>query len=245
MPKALLGYLLFITLIIVSGCREDEVMHDMARFDRAYVPALVLTGTRDTTGRSVLAVKRLRQDWELVSAKYAGIFRGGDTAMRISGIIEKADALVTTGDFEGAHAELERIRGLMMEARKSNGVEYYLDFLTDFHTTMEKMVSVVKDRDPSLMGTQDAEAIARLLPLARAQWKAVSEAPFSRGPFLFSRENEEALMEAVAAEAGAIEDLGAALRSRNMKLISRHTMLMKAGFARVFEMFGNFDSVSI
>ena len=244
MYKSLLPLLLLAAAMIV-GCDEGEITHDMARFDRAYVPALVLTSTKDISGQSVLAVKRLRQDWELVSAKYSRIFTGGEASMNIGSIIERSDGLITIGDFAGAHAELERIRVLMMDARRRNGIEYYLDPLTVFHQSMEKMASRVSGKDHASITEEDIRAIAGMLPLARKQWQVVTDAPFKRGPFLFTRDNEAALMDAVAAEGRAIEDLGDALRSRNRRVIARHVLLLKQGYSMVLRMFGNFDSISI
>jgi len=230
---------------LLFGCNEQEVLHDMARFDRAYVPALVLTGTKDTTGQSVLAVKRLRQDWDLLSAKYRQLFVAGDATGKVSGIIERADLLITTGDFEGAHRELQSISGILKDARKESGIDYYMDYLSQFSTTISKPVSAVMGKEPEDITGSDVESIAVMLPKARAQWNAVSNARFDRKPFLFDKQTERALMEAVAAETKAIENLDAAIRSGNRKLIARHSVLLREGFLRIFRMFGNFDSVSI
>lgn len=245
MLRKVLPLVFSVAALLVSGCNEQEVIHDMARFDRAYVPALVLTVTRDTTGQSVLAVKRLRQDWELLSAKYRQLFAGGDGADKVDGIIERADLLVTTGDFEGAHRELESIRGILQDARKSRGIDYFMDYLTPFHSAMEKVVSAVDGKEPKDITRLDVSVIEKMLPEAKARWRAVSAAPFDRKPFLFDKETEKALMEAIAAEAKAIGYLEAAVRSGNRKLIAKHAEMMKKGYYRVFRMFGNFDSVSI
>jgi len=237
--------LVFSVAILVSGCNEQDVIHDMARFDRAYVPALVLTVTRDTTGQSVLAVKRLRQDWELLSARYQQLFAGGDAAGRVNSSIERADLLITTGDFEGAHRELRSVRSILHDARKSRGIDYYMDYLTAFQPAMEKAVSAVDGKKPEDITRLDVSVMEKMLPEAKARWRQVSAAPFNRKLFLFDKGTEKALMEAVAAEANALGYLEAAVRSGNRKLIAKHAEMVKEGFYSVLKMFGNFDSVSI
>ena len=243
--KKMLPVACLVLALLLYGCNEQDVLYDMARFDRTYVPAMVLTGTKDTTGQSVLAVKRLRQDWDLLSAKYRQLFVVGDSAGKVSGIIERADLLITTGDFQGAHRELESISGILLDVRKRSGIDYYMDYLNRFYSTMEKTLSTVLAKEPDNVTESDLASIAAMLPRAREQWSNVSTARFDRKPFLFDKQTEKALMDAVVAEARAIENLEAALRSGNRKLIFRYSGQLREGFFSVYRMFGNFDSVSI
>jgi hypothetical protein len=231
--------------VLVSGCKDQDIAYDMARFDRAYVPALVLTGSKDTTGQSVLAVKRLKQDWAVLSAKHAQVFAIDGAAEKVNSKLDRADMLITTGDFQGAHTELEEIRDVFLDARKRHGIDYFMDYLTEFHSTMEDIVSVAEGKDPSHISDADVSSMARLLPEASARWQALEKAPFDRGSFLFDKQTEKALRDAMAEEARAIDNLDAAIRSGNRKLIKKHALLLKKGYARVFKMFGNFESVSI
>lgn len=243
--RTMLLYALLTMSVLVSGCKEQDIAYDMARFDRAYVPALVLTGTRDTTGQSVLAVKRLKQDWTVLSARYAQVFVVGGAAENINGILDRADMLISTGDFQGAHRELEAIREILMDARKRHGIDYFIDYLTAFHSSLEKIVSVVKGREPADMTEEDERQIAGLLADARIRWQNASRAPFDRRSFLFDKQTEKALREVMAEEARAIENLEAALRSGNRKLIIKYALLLEKGYTSVFRMFGDFESVSI
>jgi hypothetical protein len=217
----------------------------MAGFDRAYVPALSLTAGKDTTGQSVLAVKRLKQDWDILSAKHAQVFAIGGAGGKINAILERADMLVSTGDFKGAHSELEALGNVLLDARRRHGIDYFMDYLISFCSVMEDAVSDRDGRDPAAITEGDMRTLAGQIPGVRVRWNAVAEAPFDRKAFLFDKQTEAALRDAVAQEAKAIDNLEAALRSGNRKLVMKHILLLKEGYASVFRMFGNFESVSI
>lgn len=231
--------------LLSAGCDDYDVIHDMARFDRAYIPALVLTSKKDSTGQSVVAVKRLRQDWMVLKAKYASMVGTGGTSDEVDSSIERADMLITTGEFAGAHKELESIREVLLKARRSHEVDYYLDYLTEFHSAMERAVDLVAGKEADAITKANIDTMRAILPDLRSSWQKVVEAPFDRRPFLFSRDTEKALMTAVDEAAMMIDDLEAAIRSGNRPLVLKHTMLVKKSYSRVFKMFGNFDSVSI
>lgn len=245
MSRAVPVVLIMVWSFILTGCQDKNVLYDMAMFDRSYIPALVLTSKKDTTGQSVVALKRLRQDWGVLTAKRAAVFAADARSEKIKEAIDRADSLVTIGDFKGAHTELESIREILLDARRQYKIDYYVDYLTVFHSTMEAMVSAVEGKAPGQLTGQDIATIKRFVPEARAQWNNVREARFSRGVFLFTRETKESLDVLVAQEARNLEDLAAAIRSGNHKLIIKHTLLIKKGYSSVFRMFGNFESVTI
>ncbi len=244
--KRFIPILLIVVLsMILSGCQKDEVYYDMARFDRAYIPALVLTSKKDNTGQAVLAIKRLRQNWGVLTAKQAAIFAADARAEKIKDALEKADALISVGDYKGAHMELEEIREIMMKARRQHKIDYYPDYLTVFHSTMETIVSTVEGKSPEQLTKQDIMTISRYLPQAKTQWTAVSNAPFDAEVFKFTKETKEGLDALVQAEFKNLEHLEAAIKSGNHKLIIKHTIKIKQGYSGVYKTFGNFESVSL
>lgn len=245
MIKKMLPCVVAIAILLVSGCKEDDLLYDMARFDRTYIPALILSSGRDTSGQSIFAVKRLRQDWMLLEAKYSHMFTDGGEASSIGDIISRSDMMISTGEYQKAHTELEKIRGILLEARKKYGVDYYLDHLTEFHSTMERIVGVVRGKPVEEISASDINKMQGMLSMARVQWKGVEAAPFERSSFRFTEDDEKALMLAVAAQAKNIEVFDAALRSRNKKLIAMNAMKLKGGFLSVFRMFGDFESISL
>ena len=231
--------------ILATACNEKDVIYDMARFDRAYVPALALTEEKDSTGQSVLAVKRLKQDWAVLSGKYAQVLALDGASEDINRNLDRADMLITTGDFRGAHKELEPIGSILLRARKKHGIDYFMDYMTAFHSSLERAVAILDNRVPATLTEEDVSVISGLLPDIRTRWNAVAEAPFDRTAFLFDKETETSLRSALAEEAKAIDNMDAALRSGNHKLIFKHALLLREGYQRVFRMFGNFESVSI
>lgn len=238
-------YVVVIALLLASGCKEDVVQYDMARFDRSYIPALLMTGSHDSSGQSIMAVKRLKQDWILLEAKYPQLFSHGGEASAIGDIIGRSDMMITTGEYEKAHQELEKIRGSMYRTRKKYSIDYYLDYLTEFHFSMEKMLAIVNDKSIENITESDLVKMKAILPVLKAQWKSLEAAPFERTSFRFTQDSEKVLKREIAGQARNIEVLDAAFLSHNKKLIVMNAMKIKSAYVFIISMFGDFDSSSL
>ena len=236
---------LFIFLsVAICGCNEDNTGYNMARFDRTYIPSLVLTAKKDPTGQSILAISRLKQDWELLKSINSDLFMG-DGLMEIDRVIERANMDIATGDYKAAHMGLERIRDIMHDMRKQRGIDYFVDYLNEFHSVMETMVSALSGKQSADLTEGDIKIIWNNLPEARAKWQAVKNAKFERETFIFTKETAEVMRQSIKQQEKNIDILEAAIVSRNKKLIYKHTIMIKKGYSDIFKMFGNFDSVSL
>lgn len=230
---------------LVAGCDEHDVRYDMARFDRAYIPALTLTASKDVTGMSILAVKRLKQDWEVLKIKNAAVLVPNGIATTVDGVLDRADMNITIGNFSATHNDLKEIRQLLYDARQKQQIDYFLDHLTVFQAQLDKVLKPIEGSAPEDISTKDIEAIARELPEAKRRWDVLMRAEFDRSVFLFSNEMEEALIALIKEEYRNIGDFQAALLSGNRKLIAKHALLIRQGYDSVFRMFGNYESVSL
>ena len=146
------------------GVRHEALVADFATFDQAYVPALALT-KRGTLAACRAAMERLNVSWGKLKDKHGGSMPAdpawaGDFD-RVSGLITRASKRLAENDQEGAHELLEGVREVFLKTRRRNGIDYYLDYLTQFHDTMEKIVmpaaAKIKAGQTSLTSAERAE----------------------------------------------------------------------------------------
>lgn len=78
------------------------------------------------------------------------------------------------------------------------------------------------------------------MPLARKLWKSIVNARFDAGLFEFSPAKTAMLRKSIQKENRTISRLERALGTNNRKEIIKASLALKANFARVFKLFGNF-----
>src|SRR4030067_2184222 len=97
-------------------------MKDTAVFDKAYVPALFLTG-QGKVEESKLSTKFLKEDWTAFKKKYYSA-QPNDVQWKkdmdkVEDLIMAADKTVAAGkDLPGAHEDLEGVRMILLGARR-------------------------------------------------------------------------------------------------------------------------------
>lgn len=227
--------LLGVIVVLVSGCRGDDVVASMAEFDRAYIPALILTSEKDTSGRSVMAMKQLKLGWSIFKGRNPEMVAEGGPATGIEDIVMDADGLMNGGRYKEAHREIEKIRDILYRLRSEAGISYFPDRLTEFHAVMERLLEKGGDTDK----------MVALVPEALAAWKAVEEAPFVRKHYRFSKDMEKALRKRITAVSEALKALGEAAGSGSGKEAAMMAREVRKGFSDVYSMFGNFGGASL
>jgi hypothetical protein len=238
-------FLLFALLVagaVVSGCRDRELVKDMVRFDRHYVPALAATASSDDAGKAVMAVKMLKLDWFAFKSKYSGRGWGAEFS-RIEDMIMDADGLINGNDFKGAHRALEGVRAVLIELRRGEGIDYFPDYLTDFHGPMESIVKAVDGKTPGTLGQREIEGIRRSLRLAAGLWDRAEAAGFNRNEFGLSKAQEARLREYMRLERAALLSLESALAAGDVPGIIDAARGLRPPFADAYRLFGDFDSL--
>jgi hypothetical protein len=227
----------------LSGVHED-----MVALDRAYVPALALTG-QPKAEPAQAAMKRLRAEWNAFHARYGAAPAGYAAAawIRCSDEIERAisaaEAALATGKGGLAHVELERIREAQLALRRGAKQPYFLDDLTVFHEAMEKLAGPAGGKTGATITDAEIAAIAAALPEAERSWQDVVARRGEASQHGLTTEAALAVQRDIEAETQVLADLKAALAAGDRALIAEKANASKPAFSRLFQRFGDFSGL--
>lgn len=244
--RAALQIALCALTLLALGCTPGA-FYDMAQLDRAYVPALSLTGSPEDTQSTVIAVKLFRHQWEIFKQKNSGEVdkqsEWHEAIYRVDALVDKANEYADAGDFKNSHAQLEAYRGIMLTLRHQIALDdYYLDRLTEFHSQMEAIVSVAQK--PGTLTDEDMRALQGSYEKASAIWARVAAAKVDANVFHLSSSDAKLLKQYVDEESKALEHFGEQLKLRERKNIKAHAPTIKPPFVKAFKLFGDFKSVA-
>jgi hypothetical protein len=223
-----------------------DIASDSAVFDKAYIPALALSGQNEPE-KTRAAMDQLKAAWGV----YAGAHRQykpadatwGKGFADIDSAIAKADAIVTSGaNMSQAHDALEPVRIILMQLRRKNGIDYFVDYQTAFHEPMEAIALTVKGKTPQTLTAQDIDSIRKHIPTLDARWSALQNARFEPQPFGFDSARSAKLQQLIAAETQAIAALKKALAQPDKAALIQRAAAIKPPFAQMFMLFGAFAS---
>lgn len=243
MWRTWLSIFLFLLSLSYPASAQSDVVADSAVFDRAYVAALALT-SQNEADKSKKAMAKLNQAWRT----YAGSYRThkpADAAWKngfaeVDTAIAKADALVAQGDsLAAAHEALEPVRVILMQLRRKNGIDYFLDHQTAFHQPMEDTVLTAKGKTSDSLTQYDIDKMRRLLPTLEARWSAMQNAEFEPAKFGFDEGRRAKLKQYSELETLAIAALKRALAESDKAAIIQRAQAIKPPFAQMFMLFGD------
>lgn len=224
-----------------------EMQKAFARLDKAFIPALALTSA-EKIKPSAKAMEILQSEWRLFNAAYQdanladGQWRADfDLADQA---IENASKIVDGGTgLVAAHVVLEQIRLAFWKLRERNGIDYFTDYLTEFHEEMEVIVLAVKGKNPSSLTESDVTKIREHLPSAKAGWERVIAANLNAELFSFSEAQIGQIHALLGKEKAALMDLEEVLKGNNREELIKASAAIKPIFAQVFKMFGDFRRI--
>jgi hypothetical protein len=243
-------FFLAAALVMTSASRAwavdaEALQDDFARFDRAYVPALALT-KMGTPEASRNAMGRLKIAWREFLAENGqampddGQWRA-DLA-QVGRAIKSAEEHLVEGQQLEAHEALEAIREILLETRRRNGIAYYMDYLTDFHTTMEEIVLPLTEATPGELTPAGIAELRSLTQTAIQQWEKVKSAPIQWSRFGFDEKKAAQRQQLLKAETKALAELKSALGGTDQARIIATGKAIKPFFAKSFMLFGSFPA---
>jgi hypothetical protein len=233
---------LYMTLVWLVTTAWADIVTDSAVLDKAYIPALAVTSQNDAE-KSKAAMARLNRSWVTFSTAYRQ-YKPADDGWRIgfSEIdtwIAKADGIVVGGkNLTDAHNALEPVRVILMQLRRRNGIDYFVDYQTAFHEPMEDIVLTAKGKTPETMTQQDIHTIRSLLPALQARWDALQKAKFDPQDFGFDNARTAKLKRLMETQSDAIAALKKALAAPDKAAIIQSAAAIKPPFAQMFMLFG-------
>lgn len=238
-------------LLSAAGAMAAQVSADkgvlaaMARFDRAYIPALSLSnqGKRERTER---AMERVEDEWGRFRDEY-GSYEGDvlwqETLRRVGDALSEAAVHLEGGELPKAHEALEGVRDAFHALREERSMDYYIDYLNRYHETMEEVLGTAGEAGAGGIDQARKTRIAALEGEARTRWEALYSADFDPALFGFDGGKTAELRGAVSAIGKSLDALRAALCEKNSEAVVKASLGLRPPYVKAFLMFGDFAGI--
>ncbi len=235
--------MLLLLLSGMAGAALPPLLGESAALDRSYIPALMLSNGKDPA-KARAAQGVYEQAWAEFAARQRKAYAGDAGWTSTLVVIDKANAdaraATAAGRMADAHNAQEEVRHALWHQRRAMGLEYQPDVLTDFHATMELIITGAQAREPAAISASDIDTLRKQLAQARTQWDAVKTAHWDPAEYGFDGARLDAYRAALADEDRALDALAAALDTGEGARIAKAAPAIKPPFARAYASFGVF-----
>ena len=244
---------LVLSLLLLGCSREppqENILKSMAELDRVHIPTLIFTNLHRQR-ESEIAMERLSREWQKFKQKYYHLeFKYGlditdkfwkEDFDRIDLFLTTAEVFIGERKLAEAHEELERVRFVFRELRKRNGLDYFLDGMTEFHEPMEQIILTLRGKDN--ISEEDLFRLEALFREAWGSWERVAAAEIDPEVFGFDPEKMEAIKERIKEEQSLLENFAAALSARNADQIFQGATDLRPNFVVLYKAFGDFQPI--
>ena len=243
----LMGILTLGICLMLMGFTKVDLLKDFASFDRAYIPALSMTNQGEKE-QSKISMSLLKDNWKIFKGKYykhnSKDSKWKEDFDNVEQMIMKADSIVSNeGNLSDAHNSLEGIRTVFMELRKRSKIEYYIDYLTEFHEPMEAIVLTAKGKNPETFTDADIEKIQKSLDEALSIWTRFEKAKFKKSIFGFNKEKTKTMRNHIKLESESLSKLKQSIETKDKKAIIQSAIGIKPNFVNLFTTFGDFSKM--
>lgn len=224
-----------------------ELVPAMSALDRAYIPALGLSGQSGDLARARKAFLAFEKAWEGFRERFAAqpdFDRewSRDLAGVQEAVEESRAALMENSNGPAAHEALERVRMILLESRDRQRIRYFLDSLTLFHNFMEDLLEETPtgtlaewDEAEKLGFTADLEVCLALWKKAKAREGLLPQAE------LPAKAVETYVLQWQAID-GLLNQIRGALAARDEAALRAALKQLKPNFVKTFFLFGDFPA---
>ena len=238
--------LLALWLGLTAFTDTDELLSDFAHLDSAFIPPLALTN-QEKVQPSKKAMELLMQNWKPFYTEYRINPDDPEWAEDMDSIdqaFEQAQVIVASGEnLMRAHEVLETYRTTTAEMRRRNNMDYFIDPLTDFHSSMEGIVHTADEHGVDEIDASLRETLADMLATAKEEWRVIMEFDLNPALFGFSQGQVEKLREFMEKEQQSLHRLDQALESGTAEEVKEAGVGIKPAYQQIYKMFGNFKAV--
>lgn len=219
----------------------------MTKMDKAYIPALGLSGQADQQAKAKTAFAVFEREWAAFESSFAtqAGFDGEwkEDLETVSRAVAKAKtALYEKADGAAAHEALEAVRMTLLESRTRQKIPYFIDSLTLFHNSMEELL----DNKPAAKLTDwnatQKLSVAADLDVAIARWNKVKAVEALISDSGLSAKADAAYRTQWATIASILAEAKKALEAGEEKAFSENLGRLKPNFIKTFFLFGDFPS---
>jgi hypothetical protein len=233
-------------LFFAGAAIGEDLLKDFVAFDRAFIPPLSLTN-QEKGDPSRKAIGVLKEEWGRFKNKHYGanpkdVQWKQDLDVVESKILEAERIIINGKNLMEAHEVLEAIRYAFMNMRKRNGIEYYIDHLSEFHEHMEAIVHAASDTTPVSFADREKTFIAKECAEATRIWSGIQALPFDAGLYGFDDRREAKRRELLQKEAEALLTLQKSLESGDAGQIIRAAKGVRPNYAQQYMLFGDYSA---
>ena len=243
----LVGISILLVTASASANSHTELIKAFVSFDQAFIPPLAITN-QEKVKPSKKAMAILNQNWSEFKPAYEN-YNPTDPNWKkdfeyADAQIKKANGIVDSGkDLFSAHETLESVRIQFKELRRRNNIDYFLDYLTEFHEYMEAIFHAGKDNAPESLTDDDIDDLNNHRETAAGLWQKINTLPFDSSLYGFNDQKTGQMKAFMAAETEALNRLKKAIQSKDNTKIVKACMGIKPNYAKLYKMFGDFERV--
>ncbi|RMH69145.1 MAG: hypothetical protein D6675_13555 [Gemmatimonadetes bacterium] len=235
---------LIIVLVFTLGAKHDQLIKDMVKFDKAYVPALVFTN-QNNVASAKKAMHALQTAWQSFKSTYY-TYTINDPLWQtnldeIELRLNKAQEMIDGGNLTVAHNMLEAVRWSFQQLRARNQIDYLMDDFTMYHDYMTQMATLGAKSD--LSDTDLADLENGLFPQADQLWQKIEDRTQDAKQFGMSSDEFVQFENLIKTQRASLDQLQQAIKNKNKAQIKTATQQLKPNFAKLFMLFGNFDGL--
>jgi len=217
----------------------------MTALDKAYIPALGLSGQPDQQAKAKIAFVTFEGVWNSFQSKFGS--QDGldaewneDLAKVDHAVLKAKTALLDKSDGPAAHEALEAVRMVLLESRSRQKIPYFIDSLTLYHNSMEDLINNKPAKKMADWSVSERMGFAADLDITIARWKKVkaTESLISDAALPAKATNMYASQwQTIDSIMAATK---AALESGEEKALGEKLAQLKPNFIKTFFLFGNF-----
>lgn len=222
-----------------------DLVPSMSALDKKYIAALGLTGQPDQQAKASVAFTAFEAAWNDFSSRYAtqtgfDAEWANDLASIDAAVVKAKTAIIGNSDGPAAHEELEAVRMIFLASRSRQHIQYFGDYLTLFHNSMEDLINGKPAKKLADMTAAEKLSVSADLDLLIARWTKVKAMEGLLPQMSLSSK-------AASAYAGQWQVIDSALRTTKVALAGGDEKgfadafgQIKPNFIKTFFLFGDF-----
>ena len=184
------NWIFVLIVFLITSCVDQQVIDDMVKLDRAYIPTIYFLHQKDTS-KAQLAYNAFYKEWQNLSKGYRKAYMEEDwshTISLIDGHIRKSGDAFQKKDHYWALCHLENARFEWTDLRRRYNIRYYIDYMYEFQVAWDVVIETVND--PVLCWLQWNE-FEKQVEDAETAWKSLMNQPLDNELFNFTDAEKE------------------------------------------------------